>query len=290
MTKGRTPRWLAIGARGRWLLGLCMSLAAACKSPQLTSQGAEVVTVQAMPGECEELGLVTGSGGGLLGGYVDKESLIQSATEDAQEKASALGATHFVAQPAEIQHGTATAITRNQQPAMGHGDSSSATVKVTGTAYRCQPGGGGAQVIATPPSGTAMAPPVSTPPAPAAQSIPPTNAGEPGISLLPLGALRSVTVFQLIPETPRNEAEEIEVLEIDEPATLGSLADDLRSAQAVTMQFVPTHRIDFVGELGTQSLLYGFGHLKYAGRSYQLRDRKLEETLELVTHEEKPEE
>lgn len=280
--------------------GLCISLTG-CKTQQLTSQGTEVVTVQAMPSQCEELGLVTGKSGGLLGGYVEKETLVQQATEDAQNRAASLGATHFVARPADIQHGSATAPTRNQQPAMGHGDSSTATVIVTGTAYRCEPSVDPAQISAPPPSGAPTASatrPVA--PAPSTRGVtvagPPTSGdaalslgAAPAISLAPLGRLQAVTVFQLIPATPRNQAEQIELLKIEEPGTLASLSSALAKAEEAALQFVPTHRIEFTGDLGTQSLLYGFGHLKYSAHSYRLPDNELERTLGLVTVEENDE-
>lgn len=236
---------------------------------------------------------MTGTSGGLLGGYVERETLIQQATEDAQERAAELGATHFVAQPADIQHGNATAPTHNQQPAMGHGDSSTATVSVTGTAYRCALPDDPTQISARPPSGASSisasspakpAPSATVPSPPASTAATAPSAGAaPAISLAPLGKLRRVTVFQLIPATPRNEAEEIQVLQLEDPATLESLSAGLLKAEAAALQFIPTHRIEFVGELGTQSLLYGFGHLKYASQSYRLPDAELERTLGLAT-------
>lgn len=280
------------------ILGLCLSLAG-CKSQQLTSQAANVVTVQALPDECEDIGVVTGRSGGLLGGYVERETLVQSATEDAQQRAAKLGATHFVAQPASIEHGSAIAPTRNQQPAMGHGDSSSTTVSVTGTAYRCTPAADPGQIATRPPSGAlsgsttspvSKAPSVAgtplTSPASPSQATTATASAAPSISLAPLGRLHSVTVFQLIPATPRNEAEQIQVLKLQDAATLDSLTRALADAAAAELQFVPTYRIEFIGELGTQSILYGFGHLKYAGHSYQLPDTELERTLGLVTVQE----
>ena len=47
------------------------------------------------------------------------------------------------------------------------------------------------------------------------------------------------------------------------------------------MKYMPTHRVEFVGELGVQSLLYGFGYLQYAGSTYRLTTADFETVLKL---------
>jgi hypothetical protein len=47
------------------------------------------------------------------------------------------------------------------------------------------------------------------------------------------------------------------------------------------MKYIPTHRVEFTGELGVQSLLYGFGYLQYAGGVYRLTDGEFEGGLNL---------
>ena len=44
-----------------------------------------------------------------------------------------------------------------------------------------------------------------------------------------------------------------------------------------------------MGELGTQSLLYGFGYLQYAGSVYRLTDGEFESVLELLGDPDTPE-
>jgi hypothetical protein len=47
------------------------------------------------------------------------------------------------------------------------------------------------------------------------------------------------------------------------------------------MKYMPTHRVEFVGALGVQSLLYGFGYLQYAGSVYRLTTGGFETVLKL---------
>jgi hypothetical protein len=47
------------------------------------------------------------------------------------------------------------------------------------------------------------------------------------------------------------------------------------------MKYMPTHRVEFVGELGVQSLLYGFGYLQYASSIYRLTTGDFEAVLKL---------
>jgi hypothetical protein len=47
------------------------------------------------------------------------------------------------------------------------------------------------------------------------------------------------------------------------------------------MKYIPTHRVEFSGALGIQSLLYGFGYLQYSGSVYRLTDGDFERVLKL---------
>ena len=55
------------------------------------------------------------------------------------------------------------------------------------------------------------------------------------------------------------------------------------------MKYIPTHRVEFVGELGVQSLLYGFGYLQYAGSVYRLTTADFEQVLQLREEPKGPE-
>jgi hypothetical protein len=55
------------------------------------------------------------------------------------------------------------------------------------------------------------------------------------------------------------------------------------------MKYIPTHRVEFVGALGVQSLLYGFGYLQYARSVYRLTTGDFEIVLKLRHEPEGPE-
>lgn len=231
-----------------------------CKTAQLTSHGTDVAVLASEPYGCEQLGEVEGFGGGVGGGYAKKGVLAESASNRARNEAAKLGATHVVLREAEFEHGTGTAATHDQQPALGHGDGSSAYARVEGVAYKCGPG-------EIPEPVTSVLPGVDNPPA--------------SISLAPLGALQRVVVYQKNPRVPGSEASETETLRLEDPATIESVAASLNDLALDPIKYVPTHRVEFVGELGTQSLLYGFGYLQYAGKTYRLTTGAFEETLQL---------
>jgi len=242
-------------------LAVSVSLHPGCKASQLTSHGTEVALLGSEPIGCEELGEVIAYGGGAVGGYSKKKVITESANNNARNQAAELGATHILLEEPDLVHGTGKATEHDMQPAMGHGDGAHATATVRGVAYKCPPG-------AVPEGVARTLPEVENPPA--------------AISLLPLGKLERVVVFQKLPATPTTEASEVEMLQLDDEAEIQQVADSLSELAADPLKYVPTHRIELVGELGTQSLLYGFGYLKYADKTYRLTTATFERVLRLV--------
>ncbi|MEM7137496.1 MAG: DUF4156 domain-containing protein [Myxococcota bacterium] len=242
-------------------VGLAVLVQPACKSSQLTSHGTDVAVLSEEPLGCEPLGEVVGYGGGVGGGYVQKGVLSESANNRARNEAAELGATHVVLEEPLYEHGSGTAVTRNQQPALGHGDSSAAYAEVRGVAYKCAPG-------TLPTVDASGLPAVQNPPA--------------SISLAPLGTLTKIVVYQRNPATPGTEASEVESLKVEDPARVAEVASSLEDLALDPIKYVPTHRVEFVGDLGTQSLLYGFGYLQYAGKTYRLTTGAFERELGLV--------
>jgi hypothetical protein len=259
--------WLGVFA-----LALSVCLHAGCKAHELTSHGTEVTLLGSEPIGCEELGEVVAYGGGAVGGYSKKKVIVESATNKARNQAAEMGATHILLEEPELVHGTGKAAEHDMQPAMGHGDGTAATATVRGIAYKCPPG-------VEPPSvaeslAGAGLPKVENPPA--------------AISLLPLGKLERIIVFQRLPATPTAEASELEVLRLEDEAEIQQVAESLSELALDPLKYVPTHRVELVGELGTQSLLYGFGYLKYANATYRLTTGTFERVLQLVGPRAKP--
>lgn len=253
-----TPITVTLGAL---TLGLMILSQPGCKASQLTSHGTEVTLLDSEPFGCEEVGEIVAHGGGASGGYVKKQVIVESATNRARNDAAEMGATHILLGEPEIEHGTGTAPKHNQQPALGHGDSSASTATVRGVAYKCQPG-------AIPPAIAQMLPEIKNPPA--------------VISMAPLGKLDRILVFRLAPATPDAPASDVEVLRLEEQPQIQEVSESLMHLALDPIKYIPTHRVEFVGELGTQSLLYGFGYLKYAGKTYRLTTGTFEATLNLV--------
>ena len=251
---------------GVFTLAVSVSFHPGCKASQLTSHGTEVALLGSEPIGCEELGEVVAYGGGVVGGYSKKSVIVDSATNNARNQAAELGATHILLEEPDLVHGTGKATEHNMQPAMGHGDGAAATANVRGIAYKCPPGTEPPTVAETL-SGAAL-PKVENPPA--------------AISLLPLGKLERIVVFQRLPATPTTEASEVEVLRLEDDAEIQQVAGSLSELAADPLKYVPTHRVELVGELGTQSLLYGFGYLKYANATYRLTTGTFERVLQLV--------
>ncbi len=257
---GRSP-WVAL-----FPLALSVSFHPGCKAHELTSRGTEVALLGSEPIGCEELGEVVTYGGGAAGGYSKKKVIIESASNKARNQAAEMGATHILLEDPELVHGTGKASEHDMQPALGHGDGAAATATVRGIAYKCPPG-------AEPPTvaqslAEAGLPKVENPPA--------------AISLLPLGKLERIVVLQRLPATPTAEASEVEVLRVEDDAEIQRVAESLSELAVDPLKYVPTHRIEVIGELGTQSLLYGFGYLKYANQTYRLTTGTFERVLRLV--------
>jgi hypothetical protein len=101
------------------------------------------------------------------------------------------------------------------------------------------------------------------------------------ISLAPLGQLKSITVFHRMPLPSGTGMGETEVLKVEEQAEMQRVVDSLRQVAEDPMKYIPTDRVEFVGELGVQSLLYGFGYLQYAGSVYRLTTGDFETVLKL---------
>ena len=77
-------------------------------------------------------------------------------------------------------------------------------------------------------------------------------------------------------------ASDVEVLRLEDQAQIQEVAESLMHLALDPMKYIPTHRVEIVGELGSQSLLYGFGYLQYADKTYRLTTGTFEATLELV--------
>ena len=261
MMLGLPVTYRASVSLGALTLALMILSQPGCKASQLTSHGTEVTLLDTEPFGCEELGEVVAHGGGASGGYVKKKVIVESATNEARNQAAEMGATHILLEEPEIVHGTGKASVHNQQPAMGHGDGSSATATVRGVAYTCEPG-------AVPPVVAQMLPEIKNPPA--------------VISMVPLGKLERIIVFQRNPATPDVPASEVEVFRLEDQEQIQKVAGSLMHLALDPMKFIPTHRVEVLGELGTQSLLYGFGYLKYADETYRLTTGTFETTLQLV--------
>ena len=74
---------------------------------------------------------------------------------------------------------------------------------------------------------------------------------------------------------------ETEVLKVEDQGEIQRVVDSLQQVAQDPLKYIPTHRVEFVGELGVQSLLYGFGYLQYAGTVYRLTTGDFEGVLKL---------
>lgn len=101
---------------------LCLA-SAGCATHALSPAGAQVAATRNAPGsDCKSLKYIVGKGGGTFGGgVIANEDLIEYAMNDLRNKAAELGANY-------VQH---------DPPQMGHGDGTTTTVTISGTAYRC---------------------------------------------------------------------------------------------------------------------------------------------------------
>lgn len=237
-----------------------------CKADQLTAAGTEIILLSDEPAGCENLGVVIGRGGGLAGAYSKPGVNIESAENDAMNQAAERGATHLLLHPEEVEQGDGHAPDyQDTQPAMAHGSGTGSTVNVAGTAYKCS-------LETPPPTNTLSIARGST----FVELQAPTT-----ISLVPLGQLKSVTVFQRVPLPSGTGMGENETFKTEEPQAIQEVVGSLRQVVEDPMKFIPTHRVEFVGELGVQSLLYGFGYLQYAGTTYRLTNGAFEGVLQL---------
>jgi Domain of unknown function (DUF4156) len=104
---------------------IVLGAAGCAHTPALSPEGAQVALSRRPPApSCRELSYLVGEGGGSgIGGgrWIANDKLIEYATSDLRNKASALGSNYVQIDPPEL--------------GSSHGTTSTATV--TGTAYRC---------------------------------------------------------------------------------------------------------------------------------------------------------
>jgi hypothetical protein len=239
---------------------------AGCKAAPLTANATSIVLLYDEPAGCENLGVVIGRGGGMTGAYSKPSVIRESAENDARNQAAQRGATHLLLHPEEVAQGDGRAPSeQDTAPAMAHGSGTGSTVTVAGTAFKC--------ALDAPPAETAMS--IQGGGAFIAVQAPTS------ISMAPLGPLKSITVFQRMPLPSGTGMSETEVLKLEDQAEIQRVLDSLQRVAQDPLKYIPTHRVEFVGELGVQSLLYGFGYLQYAGGVYRLTTGDFENVLKL---------
>ncbi len=263
MTYGIPYRTLAVVAVGLLTSG---TATLGCKAGQLSADGTKVAVLYDEPVGCENLGVVLGRGGGLTGAYAKPSTNEQSAENDALNKAAELGATHLLLHPEEVDQGDGRGPDyQDTQPAMAHGSGTGSTVTLAGTAYKCS--------VAVPQTKTQLAT--------QSGSAFVAAAAPTAISLAPLGTLQRITVYDRTPQPSGAGTSDTEVLVIEDQTRIQQVAGSLQQVVEDPMKYIPTHRVELTGDLGMQSLLYGFGYLQYAGSVYRLTDGVFEEVLEL---------
>lgn len=237
-----------------------------CKASQLTGSASDIILLHDQPAGCEQLGVVIGHGGGMSGAYSKPSVIRESAENDARNKAAAMGATHLLLHPEELMQGDGHQPTeQDTAPAMAHGYGTGANLTVAGTAFKC--------ALETPASATAMS--IQGSGAFVAVQAPTS------ISMAPLGELRTITVYQRVPLPSGAGVSETETFMVEDQDEIQRVVDSLGRVVEDPMKYIPTHRVEFVGELGVQSLLYGFGYLQYAGTVYRLTTGDFETVLKL---------
>lgn len=237
-----------------------------CKAQQLTDTGSEVTFLSDEPEGCENLGVVIGRGGGISGAYTKPSVNQESAENDVRNEAAKIGATHILLHPEEVAQGDGRGPDyQDTQPELAHGSGTGSTITVSATAYRC--------ALDAPPSRNATS--IRTGSAFVAVAAPTS------ISLAPLGELKSISVFARMPLPSGTGMSEDQVLLVEDPEQIRQVADSLQRVAEDPLKFIPTHRVELVGELGVQSLLYGFGYVQYAAKEYRLTDGHFEEILKL---------
>ena len=238
-----------------------------CKADQLSGRGTEVALLYDEPMGCENLGVVIGRGGGLSGAYSKPSVNLESAENNARNLAAERGATHLWLHPENVAQGDGRGPDyQDTQPAMAHGSGTGSTVSIAGTAFKC--------ALDVPPSKNALSIQRGTT---FIEVKAPTS-----ISLAPLGPLTSIAVYQRVPVASGAGMTEQQVLKVEDQADIQRVAGSLQRVVVDPVKYIPTHRVELVGELGVQSLLYGFGYLQYAGGVYRLTDGDFESTLKLV--------
>lgn len=252
-------------------MALAMAIAG-CKVQAVTANGSEVVMLYSQPSGCENLGVVIGEAGGMAGAYSKPSVLRKSAENDARNQTAARGGTHMLLHPEELAQGDGRGPDyQDTRPPMAHGSGTGSTIKVAATAYKC--------ALEAPSAETAMA-------IRGAGTFVEVKAPT-SISMAPLGALEKVTVYRRSP-LPGGGMGEQEAKVVTDQAQIDAVLGSLSQVAEDPLKYVPTHRVEFVGELGTQSLLYGFGYLQYAGSVYRLTDGEFERVLELLGTPETP--
>lgn len=237
-----------------------------CKADQLSTRGSDVVLLYSEPAGCENVGVVIGRGGGLTGAYSKPSINQESAENDARNQAAERGATHLLLHPEEVAQGDGRAPDeKDTAPAMAHGSGTGSTVTVAGTAFKC--------ALGTPPPTNAMSIQRGTA---IVEVQAPTS-----ISMAPLGELKKITVYGRVPLPSGAGMGENELRVIENPEKISLVVDSLKQVAVDPMKYIPTHRVEMVGELGVQSLLYGFGYLQYAGQVYRLTSGDFETVLQL---------
>lgn len=238
-----------------------------CKADQLSSHGTEITLLYDEPMGCENLGVVIGRGGGLSGAYSKPSVNLESAENNARNLAAERGATHLWLHPENVEQGDGRGPDyQDTQPAMAHGSGTGSTVSIAGTAFKC--------ALDVPESKNALSIQRGTT---FIEVKAPTS-----ISLAPLGTLKSIGVYQRVPLASGAGMTEKEMLKLEDQADIQRVAGSLQRVVVDPVKYIPTHRVELVGELGVQSLLYGFGYLQYAGGVYRLTDGEFESTLQLV--------
>lgn len=238
-----------------------------CKADQLSSRGTEIALLYDEPMGCENLGVVVGRGGGLSGAYSKPSVNLESAENNARNLAAERGATHLWLHPENVEQGDGRGPDyQDTQPAMAHGSGTGSTVSIAGTAFKC--------ALDVPPSKNALSIQRGTT---FIEVKAPTS-----ISLAPLGALKSIAVYRRVPLASGAGMTEKAALKLEDQVDIQRVADSLQRVVVDPVKYIPTHRVELVGELGVQSLLYGFGYLQYAGGVYRLTDGDFESMLQLV--------
>jgi len=201
-----------------------------------------------------------------MGAYSKPRINRESAENDARNKAAERGATHLLLHPEDVMQGEGSQpAEQDTAPELAHGYGTGSNVTVAGTAFKCAPEAAPEKKATSIRAGSAFVP-VQAPSS---------------ISLAPLGQLKSISVFQKVPAASGTEMTENKVLEVDDSVEIQRVVEALQKVALDPMKYIPTHRVEFIGELGVQSLLYGFGYLQYSGDVYRLTTGDFEEVLRL---------